>query len=38
MHEELGVALAHLTPLVNMAFFSLAGASLILVRVQHHPP
>ena len=31
IHEELGVALTDLMPIVNMAFFSLAGASLILV-------
>ena len=31
IHEELGQTLAELMPLVNMAFFSLAGASLILV-------
>ena len=37
-HEELGSALAHLTPIVNGAFFSLAGASLILVRLRlPHP-
>ncbi len=31
IHEDLGTALTHLMPLVNMAFFSLAGASLLLV-------
>ena len=31
VHEEMGLILADLTPIVNMAFFSLAGASLILV-------
>ena len=34
VHEEMGLILADLTPVVNMAFFSLAGASLILVRLQ----
>ncbi|EIE22773.1 hypothetical protein COCSUDRAFT_42394 [Coccomyxa subellipsoidea C-169] len=33
IHEDLGIALTHLMPLVNMAFFSLAGASLLLGRV-----
>ncbi|BDA45644.1 hypothetical protein COCOBI_07-4310 [Coccomyxa sp. Obi] len=33
IHEDLGTALTHLMPLVNMAFFSLAGASLLLGRV-----
>ena len=36
LHEELGQTLAELTPLVNMAFFSLAGASLILVGCPAH--
>ena len=36
IHEELGQTLAELMPLVNMAFFSLAGASLILVGGYFH--
>ena len=31
VHEEIGSILADLTPIVNIAFFSLAGASLMLV-------
>lgn len=37
IHEELGHTLAELTPIVNMAFFSLAGASLILVGSSRSP-
>lgn len=32
MHEELAAALGVVMGVVNMAFFSLAGASLVLVR------
>lgn len=32
MHEELAAALGAIMGVVNMAFFSLAGASLVLVR------
>jgi hypothetical protein len=35
IHEDLSIALTHLMPLVNMAFFSLAGASLLLVSFLH---
>ena len=34
MHEEVAAALAAVMGMVNMAFFSLAGASLVLVRPQ----
>lgn len=36
IHEDLGIALSQLMPLVNTAFFSLAGASLLLVRPSGH--
>lgn len=34
MHEELAAALGAIMGVVNMAFFSLAGASLVLVRAR----
>lgn len=34
-HDELKSSLSHIMPVVNMAFFGLAGASVRLVRAPH---